>query len=71
MYIKLKARIRKDLRNQGIGVPIGNTHYNSELPLCCKWVNDTFMVYYNNQWLEAESIDWDIHKFIKKQFINP
>ncbi len=61
----IKAKIRKDLRNRGIGVPVGETYYYGSQPLWSKWIKDKFMVYYDNKWQEAESIDWDV-KGMKK-----
>jgi hypothetical protein len=62
----MTARIRKDLLKQGMAVPVGQSYYNSPKPLWAKWVKDTFMVYYHNEWVEAESIDWEYWDFDEK-----
>lgn len=58
--IKNKAYIRKDLLEMGLGVPVGNTYYWEDAPLEYRWVNENhFEVFYNNEWQEAESMDWE------------
>lgn len=57
------ATIRKDLQEKGTYVPIGNIMYGSKKPLPYRWLNDyeTFQVYYNGQWLNAYSIDFEFN----------
>lgn len=51
---------REDLRLQEIAVPIGSNFYNDKEKLEYRWVDESiFEVLFNNEWLEAYSIDWD------------
>lgn len=62
------AIIRKDLFIEGIGVPVGDTYYFGEQALDFRWLNeqfdrvdneDKFQVFFNENWRDALSIDWD------------
>lgn len=59
------AKIREDLE---LAVPVGLEYYKEATPLPYRWVNDmggedsdgeTFEVYLNGSWEEAQSIDWE------------
>ena len=54
------AKIRKDLLEKNLSVPVGNTYYNKKDCLPCRWVDeDKLEVFLNKEWLSAESIDFD------------
>ena len=56
-----KCSIRQDLLNKELSVPIGEIYYSEPTPLPYRWLEDNkgFQVKHNNEWLDAESIDWD------------
>ena len=60
------ATVRKDLQDDEMGVPVGDTYYGKKDPLEYKWDGDTFMVKLDGKWQEAESVDWE---FESKQVI--
>ena len=58
------VQIRKDLQEQELGVPVGDTYFFGKEQLNSRWINEdeeneTFQVFYENKWLDAFSIDWD------------
>ncbi|MFN5252152.1 MAG: hypothetical protein ACK5DE_14025 [Bacteroidota bacterium] len=55
----MKAKIRKDLLDEKVSVPVGDIFYGDASYLPAKWAGETFQVYLNNKWLNAESIDWE------------
>lgn len=54
-----KARIRKDLRDKHIAVPVGNGYYSSSEPVEYRWNDDQFQIFVYNTWLDAESTDFE------------
>jgi hypothetical protein len=62
-FLKInRAIIRKDIL-EGYGVPVGlgdpqPYHYDRN-PVEYKWIGEKFFVKIKDEWLEAESIDWD------------
>lgn len=57
-----KAKLRKDLLEKSIAVPIGKNYYTSSKPLPYRYVGKDamdFEVYLNGSWQEAESIDFE------------
>lgn len=60
--IKKYCKVRKDLIEQGIAVPIGNNKYYLTLPIEYRWVGedeDEFEVKYIGEWMSANSIDFE------------
>lgn len=56
------ATVRKDLLEEQMGVPVGETHYSSSEPLPYRWTRkEEFKVFHNNKWQDAESIDFDFN----------
>jgi hypothetical protein len=56
--------IRPDIISNVEGVPVGDKYYYGSAPLRSRWKhededNEEFQVYFEGQWLEAQSIDWD------------
>jgi hypothetical protein len=57
---ELLASIRADIQASGFAVPVGVFYYGSSKPLPYRWINDeTYQVFYSNQWQEAQSTHWD------------
>lgn len=55
-----KAKIRKDLLEEQIAVPVGANYYTSPKALPYRWRNEVeFQVFLNGQWQYSESIDWE------------
>lgn len=55
-----QACIRADVIGHGLAVPVGDKYYGLIEPLSCRWVDEeTFQVFYEGQWQEANSKDWD------------
>lgn len=58
------VQIRKDLQEQELSVPVGDKYFFGNGKLKSRWQNEdeeneTFQVLYDNQWLDAYSIDWE------------
>ena len=56
------CRLRTDLFNKGLSVPIGTTGWlNDQTPLKYRWKDCgcSFQVYFNGKWEDAESIDFE------------
>ncbi|HAH24975.1 MAG TPA: hypothetical protein DCL77_14675 [Prolixibacteraceae bacterium] len=56
--------VRKDQRKENLSVPIGNLYYGGKVKLKYQWINEDqpdeqFQVFYLNQWMNAESADFD------------
>ncbi len=68
--------VRKDLQKQNLRVPIGIWYYSGSYPLPYRWLKDDegFQVFYNSQWQDAESIDFDFldteKEIVKAHFKN-
>jgi len=59
-----QVKIREDLIEDELSVPVGKGYYSKPDPLPCRWVNEgeqdeAFEVYLNGKWQEAMSIDFD------------
>lgn len=59
-----QAVVRPDLIEEETSVPVGEGYYGSTEPLPYRWKDmdtedEQFQVYYNGQWQDAISIDWD------------
>jgi len=60
-----KATVRKDLLSLELGVPVGLGHimrYDENKSFPYRWKDDgdeVFEIFYQGEWQEAESIDWD------------
>lgn len=60
-----KAKVRQDLINNGLSVPIGPYNYGGEELLEYRWIeaedgiDELFEVLFKDQWLQADSIDFD------------
>jgi hypothetical protein len=59
--------IRKDILEEELGVPVGDIFYYDSAPIPSRWINEgqaneEFQVFFNNEWLEAYSIDFDDYK---------
>jgi hypothetical protein len=57
-------RVRKDLIEQGLSVPVGKGYYGDVAPLKVRWLregenNEQFQVMLNGKWMNAESIDFE------------
>ena len=55
----MKAKVRRDLISEGLSVPVGCMFYGGTDYLPARWIDDTFQVFLNNEWLIACSMDWD------------
>lgn len=61
------ASIRQDLLSKNLSVPVGEGYYGDKEPLPYRWINETrdyegeLQVYYNNEWQEAMSVDFDFN----------
>ena len=55
-----KAKVRSDLIEKGLAVPVGNEYYDGKKPLMYRWIDDDkeFQVFYKGKWVEGNSIDW-------------
>jgi hypothetical protein len=58
------AKIRQDLLEQELAVPVGDGHYSSKESVAYRWLNlgqdnEQFQVHVNGEWQDAESIDFD------------
>jgi hypothetical protein len=58
------AKIRQDLLEEELSVPVGDGHYGSKEPVAYRWKNlgqdnEQFQVHLNGEWQDAESIDFD------------
>lgn len=54
------VKLRKDLLKKGIKVPVGNIYFFGNEKLNYRWLcDDIFQVFYDKEWLDAYSIDWD------------
>lgn len=53
------CKVRADILNQNLAVPIGNVYYGESKPLPYRWRKDVFQVFYNNKWEFAKSVDFD------------
>ncbi len=65
MVNRTKVKIRQDLQEQELGVPVGNFYLFGNEYLESRWINEdqedeTFQVFYRGQWLDAVSIDWEL-----------
>ncbi|MEK6829815.1 MAG: hypothetical protein AABY15_06880 [Nanoarchaeota archaeon] len=59
------ATVRKDLQQEGLGVPVGDKYYHGSEPLPYRWVGkdeDEFQVKYKGKWVSAESIDFEFEQ---------
>jgi len=65
MQVKVKGfnypttKVRQDLLNDQVAVPVGKNYYSSPEPLPYRWKDEEFQVYLNNNWHYAESIDFE------------
>jgi len=53
------ARMRPNLFNNGLAVPVGDEYYYDRAPLKYRWHNNTFQVFHKRTWQNAFSIDWE------------
>jgi len=58
------AKIREDILEDKLSVPVGETFYGLPAALAYRWLNqdeenEQFQVFLNGQWQDAESIDFD------------
>lgn len=53
-----KYIIRKDIKKEGLLVPIGNKYIGKGI-FNGKYVKDNFFIKYKNKWLKAYSIDFE------------
>jgi hypothetical protein len=53
------ARMRPELFNNGLAVPVGDEYYYDLAPRKYRWHNNTFQVFYKGTWQNAYSIDWE------------
>jgi hypothetical protein len=56
------TRIRADILEQELRVPVGEEYYGSADPIPYRWKDDgddVFEVYHNGSWKEAQSIDFE------------
>lgn len=53
------CKIRKDILDQNLSVPVGNEYYGGVEPLKYRWNKDQFQVFYKDKWQLAESIDFE------------
>lgn len=54
--------LRTDLFNKGLSVPVGNSGWlNDQTQLKYRWTDDdsSFHVYFNGNWENAESLDFE------------
>ena len=57
---KKTCKIRKNLQEQELGVPVGTlTCYRFGKELEYKWVKSNFYIFYHRRWRKANSIDFD------------
>ena len=57
-----KAKVRKDLLEEQVAVPVGKNYYSSPEPLPYRWKDDgdeEFEIFINGKWHLSESIDWE------------
>jgi hypothetical protein len=54
-----RAKIRTDLIEQKLSVPVGNKYYGSDKSIPYRWIGEQFQVKLNDKWQNAESIDFD------------
>ena len=63
----MKCKIRKDLRDREIHVPVGNLHIYTEEVLEYKWEGENFKVLWEGVWENANSIDFEFYYSSEKQ----
>lgn len=57
--VRKYVQVRKDLIKKGLSVPVGDTHYFGSEKLNYRWIDDDILqIFYEDTWMEAESIDW-------------
>ena len=66
------CKVRMDLQKSNLSVPIGNLYYGGNVRMKYQWLNkdqpgEQFQVFYLNQWMNAESIDFEFIHVFKKQ----
>ena len=52
-------KVRQDLLDEGLSVEVGGDYYGGSEPLPVRWDDDDFQVFYNGEWVDACSIDWE------------
>jgi hypothetical protein len=59
-----KAKVREDILEQNLSVPVGEGYYGLPEALAYRWKDadtdeEQFQVYLNGQWQDAQSIDFE------------
>lgn len=52
-------KVRQDLLDEGLSVEVGGDYYGESDPLPVRWEDSDFQVFYNGEWVDACSIDWE------------
>jgi len=56
------CKVREDLIDSELLIPIGNTYYTGNKEFKYRWKpNDQFQVLYKNKWQDAESVDFNFY----------
>lgn len=52
-------KVRQDLLDEGLSVEVGGDYYGESDPLPVRGEDSDFQVFYNGEWVDACSIDWE------------
>lgn len=56
----MKVKVRQDLLDEGLAVPVGDEYYSKPEPLEARWKDEFHMeVCLNGKWGNALTTDWD------------
>lgn len=59
------CKVRSDLRRSELSVCIGSLYYGGNARMKYRWIDEQFQVFYLNQWMDAESIDFEFTQTFK------
>lgn len=56
-----KCRIRKDLLEQNLKIPVGDKYIAEDREYSYRWLKDQFQIYLNGKFQDASSIDFEFN----------